>query len=236
MFRLTAFALCLITTVSRGLPVKDEFQELILKGDHTAAITLQEMLKSESPGNINKWLRTCVRYQRHSRSKYWDLPLRVAIVKGCFEVVEVLLKYGDNPEAVSDDFQNTALHLAAGQGQHNIVQLLLKNKASVDPQNKYGLTPFVYAVRNNDVKMMEILYQQGAKIPQYLNKEKGQTLLAEVMRDKKLEAASWLVNHGLAAVPTESEQHFYERYSHSQEASLAALFALLKIAFVRKSE
>lgn len=62
----------------------------------------------------------------------------------------------------ADDRGCTALHLAAKNGQHRVVQILLQHNADVDLPNSSGWTPLHLAALNGYDTVVRILLQQGA--------------------------------------------------------------------------
>mgnify|MGYP000605521058 CR=1 FL=1 len=58
----------------------------------------------------------------------------------------------------------TGLHLAARHGMDEIVQFLLNNGASPQIQSRSGQTPLEIAVRNNNIKRLEIFLQSFSSI------------------------------------------------------------------------
>ena len=67
-------------------------------------------------------------------------PLMIACFKEKPLTAEILLQRRADPN-VCDSADNTAMHIAAMRGSLNMVQLLLKHKANIDPRNQEGKTP-----------------------------------------------------------------------------------------------
>jgi len=96
-------------------------------------------------------------------TKYLDNALRVASIKGCIKMVELLLNKGANVNAVHKK-EKTALYLAI-EGQHTeIVKVLLKAGANVDSINEQGNTALIDATCNNFVEIVNLLLKSGANV------------------------------------------------------------------------
>lgn len=72
---------------------------------------------------------------------------------------------------------------AVAQNNFAKVEELLKNGATINGKDCFGMTPLEYAVRNGYVKMMEYLIQAGANID--TKDEDGYTLLMRVIQGFK---------------------------------------------------
>ncbi|KAL6052488.1 Fem-1-like protein b [Balamuthia mandrillaris] len=64
-----------------------------------------------------------------------------------------------------DDMDNTPLHLAAGAGHLDMVQLLLEDKygADINAQNEHGKTPLHQAAWRGNLAIVKLLTARGAK-------------------------------------------------------------------------
>ena len=71
-------------------------------------------------------------------------PLHRAVELGLFDTVTTLVKYGAKLNAVDIDKQ-TALHMAALNGNLSAVEQLLKRKVKVNELNRWRKTPLDYA-------------------------------------------------------------------------------------------
>jgi ankyrin repeat protein len=79
------------------------------------------------------------------------------------EVVRVLLEYKADVNARSSGALRagfTPLHVAAGNGQKNMVILLIQHGANVHAQNDEGLTPYEYASARGFMGFSEWLAEQ----------------------------------------------------------------------------
>merc|ERR1712212_807390 len=77
--------------------------------------------------------------------------------------VEVLLQNGADVNAKTKD-GSTALMMAAGYGQKDIVKLLLQNNANINVKNKYGTTALMSAAHEGYNDSVEILLQNNADV------------------------------------------------------------------------
>jgi len=88
-----------------------------------------------------------------------------AIQSGSLEKVKALLEA--NPDLVNDRSYTdgmTPLYLAARNGNINITELLLANKADVNATNKYGWTPLQGAAQGAHKDVVELLLARGANV------------------------------------------------------------------------
>lgn len=95
-------------------------------------------------------------------------PLHVAAEAGDNRVVQLLLRSGAPPEAVTSH-EITALHLAAGAGGSPeppraaaVAQVLLSHGAAVDPVMEGGATPLMVASRLGRTAVVQCLLRHGA--------------------------------------------------------------------------
>lgn len=92
-------------------------------------------------------------------------PLHSAAELGRLQPLRLLLDYGVDPNLVTRDKKNTALHLAADGGHGECVSLLLSKGANPDPRNCKGQTPLNLAARVQSVECVELLLSTGACDP-----------------------------------------------------------------------
>jgi ankyrin repeat protein len=76
---------------------------------------------------------------------------------------KMLLDAGANPNA-QDKMGNTALHLAALNGNLEVVRLLLAHHAAVNAANKMGSTPIINAAIRSDGRVVRMLIDTGADV------------------------------------------------------------------------
>lgn len=85
-----------------------------------------------------------------------------AAADGDFDEVEMLLTSGGFDVNEGDYDNRTALHLAAGEGNVDIVELLCMNNADVNVEDRWNNRPLDDAERGNSIKSIEILKKYGA--------------------------------------------------------------------------
>jgi len=92
-------------------------------------------------------------------------PLMVAAARCDMPTLEVLVRYGADPDA-TDHFGWTALMRAARAGDVQVVRVLLAAGASVDKRNKgdQGQTALMLAAANGHVEVMEAVVFGGADL------------------------------------------------------------------------
>jgi len=89
-------------------------------------------------------------------------PLAWAAKEGHSSVVAVLLQSGANINAQIHDLR-TPLHVAATYGHKAVVQELLQNgEININPRDKLGRTPLVYAEDENHPDIAQLLKEHGA--------------------------------------------------------------------------
>ena len=79
------------------------------------------------------------------------------------DVVKYLVKNRLNPN-LKNNFQKTALHLAAEESRLDICQLLVSNGATVDARDSENCTPLHYAARLDALAICQFLVSNGALV------------------------------------------------------------------------
>lgn len=95
-----------------------------------------------------------------------------------------------NARACEDE---TALHLAAANGHHDSVRILLKQGAEVDPEDENGCTPLMFAALKNHAHCVNELLGHGADFAR--NNVEGETALSLAVRQRSLQAQCVIENH-----------------------------------------
>lgn len=81
-----------------------------------------------------------------------NTPLMTAVSKSLENIVRIFLTKNDiNLNAINRNW-NTALHMAAKNGNTVIIKMLIDKGANVDARNKQGYTPLHTAVKNNNLE------------------------------------------------------------------------------------
>ena len=90
-------------------------------------------------------------------------PLGLAASKGHVEVARILLDLGNASVDTANVFGETPLMLAADSGNDDMVNLLIKRKASMDEVSRDGLTAFQIARKRGHKVVASILKVNGCK-------------------------------------------------------------------------
>ncbi len=120
-----------------------------------------------------------------------DWNLVTATEHGAAVVVQSLIEQGED---VNLTLQRTPLHVAADQGDMEIVDLLLVNGADVDTPNHSGQVPLFLAIRKGHLEIAWQLINAGAEPP--ATTDSGYTLLMVAVRAEDLELVRWLLDNG----------------------------------------
>lgn len=90
-------------------------------------------------------------------------PINIAVVKNQYDIAELLLKNGANPNIY---YSRGISPLIDAVLKHNLdmVKLLIKYKADLDQTDGYGQTPLIFASKEGNLKIVKILVENGANI------------------------------------------------------------------------
>ena len=97
-----------------------------------------------------------------SVSEEGQTALMTAARNGRVDVVRALLAAGAKVNAAEEFRGQTALMFAAGEGNTGAADLLLEFGSDLKAKSKAGLTPLLFAVRNNRFETVKYLLQRGA--------------------------------------------------------------------------
>lgn len=139
----------------------------LIAGDFSRLAPLFEAPPDGSPCPIMRW---------HKSGLFTNEPkaLAEAFSCACFngftQVVEYFLSNGDGPDGGINTGLN-AFHWAANRGQLEVVEILIRNNASLETPNAYGGTVLGCAVwsavhepQPKHVQIIEALLKAGAKV------------------------------------------------------------------------
>jgi hypothetical protein len=118
---------------------------------------LHEALERDAPGSFDAVTLLASAGTDLSRcTAYRETPLHLAARKNRPSTVAMLLNNAAPPN--SQDLRgNTALHLAAGKGYHEVVSLLLaRPNIELNAPNKEGLTPLHIAVESGFINVVQV--------------------------------------------------------------------------------
>jgi uncharacterized protein len=133
----------------------------------------------------------------------WErTPLLIAAERGQTEIVDLLLKKGadinarDRTNGAPLSQGNSALILAAAMNHLDTVRLLLAQakKPDVLMRERAGKTAFWFAVANENLEMVKLLYSHGSKIN--LPDKSGASVLTTTVLHKKYDVLDFLVAKG----------------------------------------
>jgi len=97
-----------------------------------------------------------------SGDKEW-FPLLQTVSNYDIDMMELLIKHGDNVNAKAVVDGQSALRRAAASNKGDMCRLLLENGADVNIQDKNNYTPMWWAKSNNSFKAIEVLREYHAK-------------------------------------------------------------------------
>tara|TARA_B100000405_G_scaffold66772_1_gene45714 strand:+ start:2469 stop:3749 length:1281 start_codon:yes stop_codon:yes gene_type:complete len=119
-------------------------------------------------GNLENVLRLVKRFKRNmnrSTTKDGLNLLHLAVQNDQYDIVEVLLRNGADPNQIS--FNNSsmkAIHIAAAYGFNDIIDLLIQFGADINAQLPDGYTPLHLAVEFSKIESITALLDLGAKV------------------------------------------------------------------------
>lgn len=99
-----------------------------------------------------------------------NTALMIAADHGHTAMVDFLLAQRDFQRHATNKGGISALHLAAGRGQIDLIQKLIDSGLDVNQSNNEGLTPLHYAVQSGNAAAVELLVAHGAEINKVDNK------------------------------------------------------------------
>jgi hypothetical protein len=120
-----------------------------------------------------------------------DWNLVTATEHGAAVVVQSLIEQGED---VNLTLQRTPLHVAADQGNLEIVDLLLAGGADVNARDHGGRVPIFFAIRRDHSEVVWRLVEAGADPTACTGS--GSTLLMVAARTEDLELVQWLIDNG----------------------------------------
>lgn len=123
-------------------------------------------------------------------------PLMIASRTGNPDTVRTLLDHGANIDAKEETKGQTALMWAIDEQHSDVVRLLMDRGADVRAKSKSGFSPLMFAVRNRDVELVQVLFAKGGldandRVPG----TQGNALLITIA-NPSMELATLLLGHG----------------------------------------
>lgn len=120
-------------------------------------------------------------------------PLQVAVIARDRDRVNTIIQTNPDLEARGPGRQ-TALHIAASNGQAEIVKILLEAGANPHVRTESGSTPFYRAARSGSIPTLQLLYDVGSDVNAAT--WDAWTPIFEAMENLHVSAVDWLVNAG----------------------------------------
>lgn len=146
------------------------FQEAVrgfIAGDFSRLAPLFESPPARSPCRVIQWYESGL---FASEPKALEEAFTCACFSGCTHVIEYLLARGVNPNGGANTGLN-AFHWAANRGQLKAVEILIRNKASLETQNAYGGTVLggavwsaVHEPKPDHIRIIKALLDAGAQV------------------------------------------------------------------------
>ncbi len=92
--------------------------------------------------------------------------LHAAAYKGFIDVTQAIMANKPSAVNIADNIGRTSLHLAAGAGNSEIIEILCKPKdvVIINAEINSRMTPLHYAAANGKVNAIETLYKKGAHL------------------------------------------------------------------------
>ena len=146
-------------------------------------------------------------------------PLVEALKAEQYEIADLFLNSGANPNAGNDHEHESPIVLAVRNGNHAMVERLLVAGALVG--SRVGSSAFQTAVERKDFKMMEKLWDAGAS---------SDGALKVAVEHDSVDACDWLISHG--ADPRDSLA-LCRAYQQKKDSSFRALLNAVKLKYPR---
>ena len=134
-------------------------------------------------------------------SSFKLMPLEMAVIRGCFDTLEVLLQHRDPQEYLKQDPEKHPVNLAVQNGNRKCLELLLRHGFKTNVPDVYGKTALWSAVTLNRLDLCRILLENGAD-PDF-TPEEAETPLIEAVLVRNLDIVKLLVEHGADIHKTE---------------------------------
>jgi hypothetical protein len=139
----------------------------LIAGDFSRLAPLFETQTEASPCPIIQWYESGL---FDSEPKALEEAFTCACFNGCTDVIEYFLTKGVNPNGGINTGLN-AFHWAANRGKLKAVEILIRNKATLETQNSYGGTVLGSAVwsavheqKSDHIRIIKALLDAGAEV------------------------------------------------------------------------
>jgi ankyrin repeat protein len=165
--------------------------------NHDKYTTVQAVLEANE--EVNKKSKRSVKFQNSmiNRREFsgGSTALSMAVIQENEAVVELLLKYGANPN-IQNKNEWTPLMYAADKRHKNIAEMLLKHYANPNNQSREGGTVALHlAILNTDEDIVKLLLKN--KADPNVKDSSGWTSLMKAVESKHTGIAESLLNYGV---------------------------------------
>jgi ankyrin repeat protein len=120
-------------------------------------------------------------------------PLVAALAGEHFQTADLLHRNGADLE-FRNEYRNTPLHFAAGQGDLKVVQKLIEYGADISAEGNDRATPLHFASNDKGCSVLRLLLGHGADV--HARAEDGQTPLHDASKWGALDVVRMLLEHG----------------------------------------
>ena len=121
--------------------------------------------------------------------------LHLAVMRGYYEMSELLIKHGADSNEANHPYSETPLDLAIGGGYRSIVELLVINGADVNRVTDVE-TPLHQAVEGGNLEIVKFLLSKGAQIDAINSIFEGDTPLHQAVMSGNTEMVVFLLENG----------------------------------------
>ncbi|KAI8759258.1 ankyrin repeat and SAM domain-containing protein 6 [Biomphalaria glabrata] len=118
-----------------------------------------------------------------------------ACEQGDIDTVQAILDKGCEVDSPLDDEENTALQVAASNGNEQIVRLLIMRGAGLDKANSFGWTPLLQAVRYGHTNIVALLHQHHADL--HAKTRYGASAMTLAAKGGHIQTVKFLIESGV---------------------------------------
>ncbi|CAL1532320.1 unnamed protein product, partial [Lymnaea stagnalis] len=118
-----------------------------------------------------------------------------ACEQGDTDCVQALLEQGCEVDCPLDDEENTAIQVAAANGNEQVVRLLIMRGAGLDKSNIFGWTPLLQASRYGHTNIVALLHQHQADI--HTKTRYGTSAMMLAAKGGHLQTLKFLIESGV---------------------------------------
>lgn len=141
--------------------------------------------------------------------------LQFAVQKGFKNTAELLMKKGASPSHIIPHNGQSLLHVAALSGSRDMVELLLSQKAPLNPTDKNGFTPLDYASKYGFLAIKKRLQNKGAKTKKFNETVSLDHLLSEKLKPGQMNI--WYLGHCGWAIKTHTKFLIFDYWKEKRK-------------------